>query len=210
MGQLLQRGGLRHAHRACRGGSTSRRRTGPSSTPRTSSSTRRSSTSRSWDLVVFVLLVFVLPRPARAGAGRAVPDLPRALLRRPLHHRGAPHRRAHVRAHSGRPARERPRRGARARGRAAAPAPRPRRRLTAVHFVFLGSSGAVPGRDRDTTSLVFVGDERRRPRGLRRQPDPEAPPGRGGPARALAASSSRISTPTTPTGCHPSCRPCSC
>jgi len=26
-----------------------------------------------------------------------------------------------------------------------------------VHFVFLGSSGAIPGRDRDTTSLVFVG-----------------------------------------------------
>lgn len=27
-----------------------------------------------------------------------------------------------------------------------------------MHFVFLGSSGAVPGRDRDTTSLVFVGE----------------------------------------------------
>jgi len=27
-----------------------------------------------------------------------------------------------------------------------------------VHFVFLGSSGAIPGRDRDTTSLVFVGE----------------------------------------------------
>jgi ribonuclease Z len=26
-----------------------------------------------------------------------------------------------------------------------------------VHFAFLGSSGALPGRDRDTTSLVFVG-----------------------------------------------------
>jgi ribonuclease Z len=26
-----------------------------------------------------------------------------------------------------------------------------------VHFTFLGSSGAVPGRDRDTTSIVFVG-----------------------------------------------------
>jgi ribonuclease Z len=26
-----------------------------------------------------------------------------------------------------------------------------------VHFVFLGSSGAIPGRNRDTTSLVFVG-----------------------------------------------------
>jgi len=26
-----------------------------------------------------------------------------------------------------------------------------------VHFVFLGSSGAIPGRDRDTTSIVFVG-----------------------------------------------------
>ena len=26
-----------------------------------------------------------------------------------------------------------------------------------MHFVFLGSSGAIPGRDRDTTSLVFVG-----------------------------------------------------
>jgi len=26
-----------------------------------------------------------------------------------------------------------------------------------VHFVFLGSSGAIPGRTRDTTSLVFVG-----------------------------------------------------
>jgi len=29
-----------------------------------------------------------------------------------------------------------------------------------VHFVFLGSSGAVPGRDRDTTSILFVaGDD---------------------------------------------------
>ena len=27
-----------------------------------------------------------------------------------------------------------------------------------MHFVFLGSSGAIPGRDRDTTSLVFVGE----------------------------------------------------
>jgi ribonuclease Z len=27
-----------------------------------------------------------------------------------------------------------------------------------VHFVFLGSSGAIPGRDRDTTSLVVVGE----------------------------------------------------
>jgi ribonuclease Z len=27
-----------------------------------------------------------------------------------------------------------------------------------VHFVFLGSSGAVPGRDRDTTSILFVAD----------------------------------------------------
>jgi ribonuclease Z len=27
-----------------------------------------------------------------------------------------------------------------------------------VHFAFLGSSGAIPGRDRDTTSLVFVGE----------------------------------------------------
>ena len=27
-----------------------------------------------------------------------------------------------------------------------------------MHFVFLGSSGAIPGRNRDTTSLVFVGE----------------------------------------------------
>jgi ribonuclease BN (tRNA processing enzyme) len=27
-----------------------------------------------------------------------------------------------------------------------------------VHFTFLGSSGAVPARERDTTSIVFVGD----------------------------------------------------
>jgi len=27
-----------------------------------------------------------------------------------------------------------------------------------LHFVFLGSSGAIPGRKRDTTSLVFVGE----------------------------------------------------
>ena len=27
-----------------------------------------------------------------------------------------------------------------------------------MHFVFLGTSGAVPGRDRDTTSILFVGD----------------------------------------------------
>ena len=27
-----------------------------------------------------------------------------------------------------------------------------------MHFVFLGSSGAIPGPDRDTTSLVFVGE----------------------------------------------------
>lgn len=27
-----------------------------------------------------------------------------------------------------------------------------------MHFVFLGSAGAIPGRDRDTTSLVFVGE----------------------------------------------------
>jgi ribonuclease Z len=27
-----------------------------------------------------------------------------------------------------------------------------------VHFVFLGSSGAIPGRNRDTTSLVFAGE----------------------------------------------------
>ena len=28
-----------------------------------------------------------------------------------------------------------------------------------MHFVFLGSSGALPGRDRDTTSLLFVAGE---------------------------------------------------
>ena len=29
-----------------------------------------------------------------------------------------------------------------------------------MHFVFLGSSGAIPGRDRDTTSILFVaGDD---------------------------------------------------
>lgn len=27
-----------------------------------------------------------------------------------------------------------------------------------MHFAFLGTSGAIPGRDRDTTSLVFVGE----------------------------------------------------
>ena len=27
-----------------------------------------------------------------------------------------------------------------------------------MHFTFLGSSGAVPARERDTTSIVFVGD----------------------------------------------------
>jgi len=27
-----------------------------------------------------------------------------------------------------------------------------------VHFTFLGSAGALPARDRDTTSIVFVGD----------------------------------------------------
>ena len=47
-----------------------------------------------------------------------------------------------------------------------------------MHFAFLGSSGAIPGRDRDTTSVVFVGERdahtliheatfsERRPRGI--------------------------------------------
>jgi len=28
-----------------------------------------------------------------------------------------------------------------------------------VHFTFLGSSGAVPARERDTTSIVFIGED---------------------------------------------------